>query len=219
MNILESRWLGERIASMPDAELFPLLNVGSSTAEFRTTIQPWIDKNIFAPMRERGGVVHHLDIKKADGVDLVGDLSDPLFFENVALLKARAVIASNLFEHITNRHEIASAILRLAPSRGYIILSGPRTYPYHADPIDTMFRPTIDQMHAYFPGTEIIDSAIINSGNWRQWSAGERGRSLSRTVMRLMAPFYRPASWWVLACQAPFLFKHITAFALILRKY
>ena len=53
MNLLESEWLGRRLAALPDEQLFPLLNVGSSTGEFRTRTQPWIDRNIFAPMRDR----------------------------------------------------------------------------------------------------------------------------------------------------------------------
>ena len=57
MNDLESQWLGQRLASIPDDQLFPLLNVGSSTLEFRTKTQPYIDNNIFAPLRARGGKV------------------------------------------------------------------------------------------------------------------------------------------------------------------
>ncbi len=81
-----------------------------------------------------------------------------------------------------------------------------------------MFRPTIPELHAHFPSTEIVDSAIIDSGNWRQWHVSERGRPLGRALIRLMLPFYRPAAWWELARQSPYIFKHITAFAVILRK-
>ena len=81
-----------------------------------------------------------------------------------------------------------------------------------------MFRPTIEELHRYFPRTTIVESAIIDSGNWRQWNRKERGRSLARTVMRLMIPFYRPAKWLEVARQSPYIFKHITAFAVVLRK-
>jgi hypothetical protein len=85
--------------------------------------------------------------------------------------------------------------MKILPPRGYIFVTGPHQYPYHLDPIDTMFRPTIDEMHSYFPHTMIIDSAIIDGGNWRQWNA-ERGRPLRRMILRLLIPFYRPAKWW-----------------------
>src|SRR5205814_9068161 len=97
-------------------------------------------------------------------------------------------------------------------------VSGPQSYPYHADPIDTMFRPTLAEMHAHFPGTDVVESAVIDSGNWRQWHVGERGRSLPRTLARLLLPFYKPRKWWELTRQSPYVFKHITAFAMILRK-
>lgn len=217
MNILESQWLGQRMTALPPEELFPLLNVGSSTGEFRTRTQPWIDRNIFAPIRDHGGEVYHLDIKEAEGVDIVGDLFDPAFLERIARMKVKSILVSNLFEHVTNRQDIASVLLKIVPPGGYIIVSGPQQYPYHADPIDTMFRPTLEEMHAHFPGTEIVESAVIDSGNWRQWHVGERGRSISRTLARLLVPFYRPKKWWELARQSPYLIKHITAFAMILR--
>jgi len=218
MNVLESEWIGERLRHIPDAALFPLLNVGSSTLEFRTKVQPHIDRNIFAPLRARGGTVHHLDIKSAPGVDIVGDLLDPAFVERMARLQIRSVMVCNILEHVAARQPICDAIVRMLPATGYIIVSGPHRYPYHADPIDTMFRPSIDEVHAHFPGTAIVDSAIIDSGNWRQWNAAERGRPLGRTIARLFLPFYKPAAWWELARQAPYLIKHITAFAVVLQK-
>jgi hypothetical protein len=218
VNILESEWLGERIARIPDADLFPLLNVGSSTESLRTRQQPHIDANIFAPLRARGGEVWHLDIKAAPGVDIVGDLLDPELRQRVSRMHIRSVMISNLLEHVVARAPICDAVMKILPPRGYLIVSGPKDYPFHADPIDTMFRPTIAEVHVHFPGTRIIDCAILDSGNWRQWNAAERGRSLGRTLARLTLPFYRPHKWWELARQAPYIFKHITAFAVVLQK-
>jgi hypothetical protein len=218
MNELESKWLGERFAKIPDADLFPLLNVGSSTEDFRTRQQPYIDANIFAPMRARGGKVYHLDIKAAPGVDIVGDLLDPAFLDRVSQMQIRSALISNLFEHVTIRQQICDVVMKILPTGGYLIVSGPKDYPYHADPIDTMFRPTVAEVHAHFPGTSVVDSAIIDSGNWRQWNPAERGRPLGRTLARLMTPFYRPKKWWELARQSPYILKHITAFAVVMRK-
>jgi hypothetical protein len=219
MLIRESEWLGQRMLALPPDELFPLLNVGSSTLDFRTRHQPHIERNIFAPLRERGGEVWHLDIKPAPGVDLVGDLADPAFLEKVSHMKVRSVLVSNLFEHVTNRQEIARLIMKVVPEGGYIFVSGPHAYPYHADPIDTRFRPTVGEMADHFPGTRIIDSAIIDGGNWRQWDVSERGgRTLPRTLLRMALPFYKPSSWWALARRAPYIVRHIKAFAVVLRK-
>ncbi|MEZ0267146.1 MAG: methyltransferase type 11 [Phycisphaerae bacterium] len=218
MNLLESQWLGQRLASIPDDELFPLLNVGSSTLEFRTRTQPYIDQNVFAPLRARSGQVYHLDMKPDPGVDLVGDLLDPAFLASLRKLTVRSAMVSNLLEHVTVRDEICKTLLDVIPDGGYIICSGPHTYPYHADPIDTMFRPSVEQIHAHFPGTTVVDSAIIDSGNWRQWNVAERGRPLGRSLARLLVPFYRPKKWLELARQSPYILKHIKAFAVVLRK-
>jgi hypothetical protein len=218
MNRLESEWIGHALRKLPDEAIFPLLNVGSSTLEFRTKVQPYIEKNVFTPLAARGGQVYHLDIKSAPGVDLVGDLLDPEFRQRIVEKKIRSVMLSNVLEHVVPRQEICRAVLNLLPVGGYLFVSGPYEYPFHADPIDTMFRPTIESLHAHFPGTRIIDSAIIKSGNWRQWDEAERGRSLVRTVLRLMIPFYRPRKWWELARQSPFIFRDISAFVVVLQK-
>jgi hypothetical protein len=218
MNRLESEWMGRQLSAMPDDAIFPLLNVGSSTLEFRTQIQPYIEQDIFCPLRARSDRVHHLDIKPAPGVDLVGDLLDSKFLRKIARLQFRSVIISNVLEHVIHRRQICDVMMDILHPGGYLFISGPYQYPYHADPIDTMFRPTIEEMHSYFPGTTIVDSAIINSGNWRQWDVAERGRPLGRTIIRLLTPFYRPNKWWELARQAPYIFKNISAFVLVLRK-
>ena len=187
-------------------------------SEFRTRTQPYIDKNVFAPLRARGGKVIHLDMKDAPGVDLVGNLLDADFLAKLETMHIRSVLVSNLLEHVTNPQEICDVLIAILPSGGYVVATGPHQYPYHLDPIDTMFRPTIAEMHAYFPHTTIIDSAIIDGGNWRRWNPAERGRPLTRFILRLLTPFYRPRKWWEVARQAPYIFKRITAFGLVLRK-
>jgi hypothetical protein len=218
VNQLESQWLARRLSQIPDRDLFPLLNVGSSTLEFRTRTQPYIDANVFAPLRARHGAVYHADMKAAPGVDLVGDLLDPAFRDRLADLRPRSVLLSNVLEHVEQREPLCHALLNILPKDGHLFVSGPHDYPYHPDPIDTMYRPTIEEIHALFPGTMIIDSAILDSGNWRQWNPAERGRPLGRTLVRLLVPIYRPRKWLELVRQSPYLFKHIKAFAVVLRK-
>jgi len=218
MNILEAQWLGQRIAGVPAADLGPIINLGSSTAHYRAVEQPHIDELIFGPCKARHVTVYHVDLKSAPGVDLVGDVLDPAFAEKLSGLNPRSVIISNLLEHVIDPSSICRTSLSLLPAGGYLFISGPKDYPYHADPIDTMFRPTIAELHQLLPGTRIVDSAIVDSGNWRRWNAHERGRSLRRTLMRLLIPFWRPTHWWMLVRQTPYLLKHITAFAMMLEK-
>lgn len=219
MHVREAEWLGARLAEVPDAELFPVLNVGSSTLEFRTVVQPHMQEHLFGPLARRGGAVWHLDVKEGPGIDVVGDLYDPAFQERLAALRPRSILLNNVLHHITNRRRIEEILLGILPPGGRLFVSGPHAYPRHYDPIDTMFRPTVEEIAAEFPGTVVEAGAIIDSGNWRQWRAAERGRrSLPRTVVRLMLPFYRFGEWRRLAVQSPYIFRHIQAFAVVLRK-
>lgn len=216
---LESRWIGERLSEIPDGELFPLLDLGSSTREFRTRVQPYIDDAIFAPLRARRGKIWHVDAKADEGVDLAGDLLDRAFVARLKGLGARSALVLSILQHVEDRESLARSALELVPSGGYVVVSGPRRFPRHRDPIDTLFRPSIADVHALFPGTDLVASTIIDAGNWRQWRKEERGgRSLSRYVARLCTPFYRPSKWLEVAVEAPYLIRHIETYAVVLRK-
>jgi hypothetical protein len=141
-----------------------MLNVGSSTLAFRTQYQPWIDRHVFAPIRQRGGKVVHLDMKPDPGVDLVGDLADASFLGRLQAMSFRSVLCSNLLEHVTNREQIASILTDLVPAGGSIFLSCPYRFPYHPDPIDTMFRPTTEELAGLFPHSRVRQEAIVNCG-------------------------------------------------------
>jgi len=131
-----------------------------------------------------------MDMKEARGVDIVGDLLDREFLDRIAQMKVRSVMVSSL---LTNRHEVSDALLSIVLPGGYIIVSGPKSFPYCPDPIDTMFRPTIEEMHKHFPGTEpsTAPSSTPATGASRTTGSVE-GRS---RAVRLMVSFYRPLKW------------------------
>ena len=164
MLLREAQWLGKRISELGDDALYPMLNIGSHTAEFRTREQPWIDKYIFARARSLNLPVVHTDMRPQEGVDLVGDLTDPAFLASVTQKQFRSVFCSNLLEHVPNREEIARALIASVIPGGYIIVSGPYGFPYHPDPIDTMFRPSVEEMAALFPGTSLVRGEIVSCG-------------------------------------------------------
>jgi hypothetical protein len=217
--IKESEWIARQLAEIPDDALFPLLNVGSSTRRFRERVQPQIARNVFDPLRARGGAVIHLDMKGDDGVDVVGDLADAAFRSNLVELGCRSALISNLFEHVADRRSVADAVASLIQPGGYLIVTGPQRFPYHPDPIDTRFRPTPDEMAAYFPGMSVVATASISAGNWRQWDPSERGGTTVRWMLaRLVTPFYKPRAWWSVAQFAPYLIRDAVAFGVTLRR-
>ena len=218
MLVREAEWIAGILSDIPDLDLFPLLNVGSSTAEFRTQVQPHIDEKVFAPLRERDGRVLHADLKAAAGVDIVGDLAEPATLEQLRPLQIRSALVANVLEHVPEPRRLARAVLDLVPAGGYIVVSGPQDFPYHPDPIDNRYRPEPGEVADLFPGARLERAASVDGGNWRQWDRRERPRSRSRLLLRALVPFYRHAAWRDAARNAPYLLRHVRAFVVVLRK-
>jgi hypothetical protein len=216
--LVRADWIAGELGRIADGDPFPLLNVGSSTVEFRTRTQPHIDEVVFARLRRRGGQVWHADLKAAPGVDIVGDLCAPPTVSRARELGIRSALVSNVLEHVTDRDLLATAITDLIPDGGYIIVTGPHRFPPHPDPIDNGFRPEPDELIALFPGTTVVSSAIIDGGNWRQWDARERARSPGRTLVRALLPGYRRENWLDAARNVPYLVRHVMAFGVVLHK-
>jgi hypothetical protein len=221
MLIAEAKWLGRQIAELEPERVFPLLDVGSSTQRFRSIEQPWIDREIFASARHAGHLVSHLDAKAAPGVDIVADLGNPGALEGLVRRGYRSVFCSNLLEHVRNREAIARTLVWLVPPGGYLFVSCPYRYPYHPDPIDTMFRPTPTELAALFSGTRLYREAVIVGGNYFH----ELRRSPLATLkllLRLLLPFYKPRGWrralGEFRRHLPWLFRPFAATCVVLQR-
>lgn len=164
----EARWLGRTLALLPLHAGSTLLNIGSSTEDYRRREQPWVHREIFEPLSERQVEVVHVDLKSAPGVDLVGDLLDPRFLDLCTDMQPDAVLCSNLLEHVPSRDALCQGLGRLVADQGHLIVTCPYDYPYHPDPIDTMFRPTVDVLTAHFPELSLRWGEIVTDE--RQWA-------------------------------------------------
>jgi hypothetical protein len=159
---VEARWLGERLRSAD--RYAPVLNIGSSSEEFRTRAQPWIDQELFRPLRQRAVPVVHQDLSPEPGVDVVGDLHDPQVRSKLGSMGARFVVCSNVLEHVPDPGHFARLLVHLLPQGGRLLVTVPRAFPYHPDPIDTMFRPAPDELAALFPGSRTLAGEIVRGG-------------------------------------------------------
>jgi len=157
----EALWLRRALALLPLARGATLLNVGSSTGSYRRLEQPWVENDVFAPLLKRGIAVVHLDLKPAEGVDVVGDLVDPVFRAKALAGKSDVVLCSNLLEHVSERDALCAAMQEVVPSTGYLIVTCPYRYPYHPDPIDTMFRPTVTELADLFPDLSLAWGEVV----------------------------------------------------------
>lgn len=150
MIISEAKWIRERLLELNPARI---INCGSSTLHFRTVEQPWITECL------TGFDVLHLDQKAQPGVDLVVNLEliDPTWqLEPVPL-----VLLTSILEHVVDRAAVLQNASRLTSQ--YLLVTVPREWPYHPDPIDTRYRPTIAELTAEVEpfGYRAISSATL----------------------------------------------------------
>jgi hypothetical protein len=223
MFIEDAKWLGRQLCNLGD-EYFPMVNIGSSTSVFRTQIQPHIDEFVFKPLREQGKKVFHADIKKADGVDLTGDVNDGDFIRQIKRLQIKSVICSNLLEHVLSPQTICRNIEDMLDAGGIIFVSVPYMYPYHKDPIDTKFRPSINELCSLFPNCALLDSEIITSPDTHAktlWKRIRQGDLLSviMIVKRWILPLHGMDEWRKARGDMFRLFKPFQMTCVILKKY
>ena len=166
-------------------DISPLLNLGSSTRAFREQAKPHIDRELFAPLRAAGVEVVHSDLKRADGVDVVGDILDPAVR---AVLKGRGfrtLLIANTLEHVRDRAAVAAACEVIVGPGGLILATVPSSFPYHADPIDTGYRPRPDALAAAFRGSEAVLVDEVRGRTYKEEIAA-RGSSVWRELVKTL---------------------------------
>ena len=140
------------------------INIGSSTADFIDVSQPYIRRYVLDPLSENFKV-KNIDIKEQDGVDLVADFTKQNGQELIKKLEGNLYLISNLLEHIPDYLIGIESIKSMLKAGDLLILSGPKSFPYHPDPIDNMFRPSVKELRLYFSNDfEIRDLQIVKSG-------------------------------------------------------
>ena len=147
-----------------------VLNIGSSTKEFIEITQPYIKANLFDEFAKKNCIVKNIDIKQADGVDFVGDVTDPSFINQLKQQNASFIICSNLLEHLAERTAFCEALVKIMNSDTKLIISVPYHFPYHEDPIDTMYRPDLNELQLAFPSLKLVEGQIVDCGSYFNYS-------------------------------------------------
>lgn len=221
MRIEEAAYLAALLKTYPAAELSPCLNIGSSTREFREVMKPHIARDFIHPLEQHGIRFIHADMKPGDGIDLCGDLFDPTLQAQLRAQGVRSLLLNNVLEHVRDRPSLAGLCLALVPTGGLLVVSVPYSYPYHADPIDTLYRPSPEQIAALFPGTVLLQSGIIEAGNASTDLFPEGSNKpvkALRYAARLLTPFHKPAAWLNLAHRLFWLTRPYKVSVALLRK-
>jgi hypothetical protein len=195
MLVEESIWLKNVFSQHFSEDNFPLLNIGSSTESFRKEVQPFIYKNVFEPLELKKFKVIHTDIKPMPGVDITGDLNDADFRTTLTGMGVKSILCSNLLEHLAEPKVICNSILTLLKKGDLILVTVPYRFPFHKDPIDTLLRPTVEELVAYFPGTVVLDSAIVTANDSLRQVFMKNKLYFLKMLIRCCLPFYKFKEW------------------------
>jgi hypothetical protein len=191
----EARWLRTALDAYPAERLSPLLNLGSSYGEFREKVQPWIERELFGPLRARGIDIVHVDQRAAEGVDIQADLTDAAEITRLRASRPKALLCCNLLEHVREPHRLAGHCLDLLEPGGLLFVTVPYSYPYHRDPIDTMYRPSPAELAALFAQARLLQGVILGAGLSYRDAVRERPWILLRHVARFPVPFLSLERW------------------------
>lgn len=213
----EAQWIGEILDQFQPDHISPLLNVGSATAEFREQVQPWIDQRVFAPLRKRGIVVDHLDMQDGDGINIRGDLTEDAFVASLSSRGYRALLCCNLLEHVPDPGAICTKLEQLLPPGGYLVITVPHRFPYHPDPIDTGFRPTVAELVRLFSQCNLVEGMVLDCGTGWDY-VGRDPRALITKVVRRLTGMRQHGGVKGSASFGPWLFRRFQQTCVVLQK-
>jgi len=214
----EAAWIEETLAAVPDESLGTVLDVGSADLAFRTVDQPWIDERIHGPLAARAVPVVFADVKTAPGIDLVADLMTEAGLADLRGVDANTVLCCNVLEHVEQPAAFASRLGSLVGRGGRLVITVPHSYPHHADPIDTMFRPDIDELVGLVDGFDTERAAILSTGSYRDDFARRPVTLTMRHLFRLPFPFLGWHRWKRSVTKLKYLVKPYRVTCVCLRK-
>lgn len=145
----ESLWIKKFLPTIIIENAFPVLNVGSSTSQYRKITQPHVQENIFSQFTDEKSQVIHLDMKTDDGVDLVGNLYDPQFLQKIKKLKIKTIFCNNILMYLNDesRRNLAEIFYSIVPKGGYLLISNSHVFPSAPDPQEEYYRDGATKMY------------------------------------------------------------------------
>ena len=198
MLLEESIWVGEKIDEIILLNSLPILNVGSSTKEYRTQRQSHIQKNIFDLIPNESKNVIHLDMKAADGVDIVGDLYDRNFLEEIKTLKVKCILFNNVLMYLDKkqRKKLSEILNEILEKDGYLIVTNSHVFPPAPDPVESYYRASPDKLQQeLFENFNIIDAKIIENNYSFNKQLKARPNLIPIKIARFLLPFYKFDEW------------------------
>jgi len=197
-----------------------LLNLGSSTENFRKVEQPHIDRELFSQLNLDHFKVIHFDLKEDIGVDISGDIFDLEIQKRLESIKPQFIMCCNFLEHLDTdlRKKIPFILDKLLDVDGVLLITVPYSYPLHLDPIDTYFRPSPSELSNLFLKYKVLDESVIKSNSFFYEYMSYTAFMKIRFVIRLFTPFYKYKEWKSLVHRVFWLFRPYEISCVSLRK-
>ncbi len=201
----ESCWIKDVLAGVKLNSASKVLDIGASDIEYRTVTQSHIHENIHKPLLDKGAVIKFLDIKNHDGVDIVIDLASNSLPDSCFSEKFDLIICCNILEHIEEREQFLKNLLRFSRPGTLVMVSVPRVFPKHNDPIDTMYRPTIRELLDFigvFAKCRVVDSneLVIAEKSYYELIPGRKLDYLLLRAPRMLFRWYLKPLRWKVTC-------------------
>jgi hypothetical protein len=174
-----------------------IINLGSGNVEELNIAKPWVSKHVFDLFEKSKAKILHVDAEDFPGVDIVQDLSLPNSLSFCDHLKgSKLFILASVMEHIPKEAhaEFLKRIYSKMKSKDGLIITVPYDYPYHADPIDNMYRPSPNELKKLLPLTW-LESEIVSAGSYRKEFMQ---MNTLKKIRRLLKPFWifqKPSKW------------------------
>jgi hypothetical protein len=174
-----------------------IINLGSGNVEQLKKTKPWVSKNVFDLFKKQKAKILHVDAENFPGVDIVQDLSlpDSLAFCD-SLKGSKLFILTNVLEHIPKKAhaEFLKKIYSKMKSKDGLMITVPYDYPYHADPIDTMYRPSPSELKKLLPLTW-LEGEIVIAGSFKEEFSYMNILKKIRKLLKPLWIFQKPSKW------------------------
>ena len=174
-----------------------IINLGSGNVEQLMKTKPWVSKNVFDLLKKQRAKILHVDTENFPGVGIVQDLSQPNSLSFCDKLEgSKLFILANVLEHIPKKAhaELLNKIYSKMKSKDGLIITVPYDYPYHADPIDTMYRPSPNELKKLLP-LKWLEGEILSAGSYKEEF---RQMNTLKKIRKLLKPFWifqKPTKW------------------------
>ncbi len=174
-----------------------VINLGSGDVDKLKNDKPWVFENVFLPLKMSGSNIIHSDFKNFGGVTHVCDLRlpDALSFTK-EMHGPKLFILANVLEHVPSsaRNNILNKIFSAMEKGDGLLVTVPNQYPYHPDPIDTMYRPSPQDLYQLIK-LNWIEGKVITAGSYREEFLNMKCLKKIRKVLKIIFPFQSPKKY------------------------